>query len=165
MYNPSGVSTMTIRELYLEQRWRPIEIARYLGCSRDVVNHRLRHIQALSDPRAALPFRRAFVSRPGPDYTLRVLLREYVGRDGRSQLTIGKESGINGSYLNHLLKGRRASMGADLCGRLAATLSLSVLETDRLYVAAGHTPPTLLRLGGWTDTLARICAALLEEEG
>ncbi len=165
MYNPSGVSTMAIRELYLEHRWRPIEIARHLGCSRDVVNHRLRAIQALSDPRAALPFRRVVVSRLGPDYTLRALLREYVGRDGRSQLTIGKESGINGSYLNHLLRGKRVSMGADICGRLAATLSLSTTETDRLYVAAGHTPPTLLRLGGWTDTLARICAALLEEEG
>ncbi len=165
MYNPSGVSTMTIRELYLEQRWRPVEIARHLGCSRDVVNHRLRNIGAINDPRAALPFRRVVASHPGPDYTLRVLLREYVGRDGRSQLTIGKESGINGSYLNHLLKGRRVSMGADLCGRLAVTLSLPPLETDRLYVAAGHTPPTLLRLGGWTDTLARICAALLEEEG
>ncbi len=165
MYNPSGVSTMTIRELYLEQRWRPIEIARHLGCSRNVVNHRLRNIGAMTDPRAALPFRRVVVSRSGPDYTLRALLREYVGRDGRSQLAIGKESGINGSYLNHLLRGKRVSMGADLCGRLAVTLSLSTLETDRLYVAAGHTPPTLLRLGGWTDTLARICTALLEEEG
>ncbi len=165
MYNPSGVSTMTIRELYLEQRWAPTLIARHLGCTYQVVNHRLTRTGARTDPRAALPFRRVVASRPGPDYTLRVLLREYVGRDGRSQLAIGKEAGVNGSYLNHLLKGRRVSMGADLCGRLAVTLSLSTLETDRLYVAAGHTPPTLLRLGGWTDTLARICTALLEEEG
>ncbi len=164
MYNPSGVSTMAIRELYLEHRWPPTLIAQHLGCTYQVVNHRLTRTGARTDPRAATPFCQNPVQAPMTEYTLPDLLREYMARAGCASYGLGQVVEVHNSYIRRVLLGQR-SLGSELCGRVAAALHLSVLETDRLYVAAGHTPPTLLRLGGWTDTLARICAALLEEEG
>ncbi len=164
MYNPSGVSTSLVRELYLEHRWPPTLIARHLGCTYQVVNHRLARTGARADPRAATPFCQTPVQLPLTEYTLPDLLREHMAREGYSSYTLGRAAEVHGSYIRRVTLGQR-SLGPELCGRVAAALHLSTLETDRLYVAAGHTPPTLLRLGGWTDTLARICAALLEEEG
>jgi hypothetical protein len=161
MYNPSGVSTLLVRELYLEHRWPPSVIARHLGCSRQVVNHRLRRSGAMADPRAVTPFCSPGHA-PTAEYTFPGLLREYIARDGRSSHAIGKVTEVDSSYLRRCALGQRG-MTAELCGRVATALHLSTVERDRLYVAAGHVPPTLLRLGGWTDELASICVALVQD--
>jgi len=162
MYNPSGVSTPLIRELYLEHRWPPSVIAQHLGCSRGVVTHRLRRTGATADPRAITPFRSPSVQPPPTGYTLPALLQEYLAREGSSSYALGKAAEVDSSYIRRCMLGQR-TMSADLCGRVTRALKLSPAEIDRLYVAAGHTPPTILRLGGWTEELARICAALVGE--
>ncbi len=159
-----AVTTQEIRDLYLDQRWAPLTIARKLGCSPDVVKHRLVRSGATSDPRAALPFRRPDDQAPVDGYSVMVLLRAWIARDGRPVSHVGRAAGLNDSTLNRIVRGGRAP-SAETCGHLADALTLTTTERDRLYVAAGHAPPTLMRLGGWSDPLARFCLALLDEEG
>jgi hypothetical protein len=164
MVEAAPVSTMTIRALYLEQRWPPSVIARHLGTTDDVVKSRLKVTGAMTDPRAAQPFRRPRVKTDPPEYTLAGLLREWITKDGRSIAAVGAAAGMRNSSLNRVVLGQRG-LGAENCGTVARALSLDATETDRLYVAAGHAPPTLVQLGGWTDALACFCRAQVEEEG
>lgn len=155
------VSTNTIRALYLEQRWPPRVIAHHLGTTVSVVKHRLREVSAITDPRAALPFRRPPTQRPVEPYVLASLIRDWVTRDGRSINAIARSTGMNCSNLSRVVNGQRG-MGTEFCGALARALELDVTETDRLYVAAGHAPPTLIQLGGWTEAVACFCRAEVE---
>lgn len=159
------VETQKIRDLYLNDRWPPLVIARHLGCSVQVVHYRLHKTRATHDPRAATPFCKpvAFMM-PEEGYSVGPLLKGWIVRDGRSMHQVSRAAGLTASGLSRVVKQERG-IGPDNCGHLADTLQLSVAERDRLYVAAGHAPPTLTALGGWTEALANYCRTLLLGEG
>jgi len=68
-------------------------------------------------------------------------------RDGRSQLALALDAGVSCRHLGFLETGR-AKPSADMVARLAAALSLSGMEQDRLLLAAGLAPRFADRIRG-----------------
>jgi len=92
------------------------------------------------------------------------LLRAYRERTGRPRNALAQEVGINPSYLTRLEQGAREPPRPAVVEALAHALRLSMVEHNRLLVAAGYTPLSVAQLGTWTDTLQAVVDVLNDDE-
>jgi transcriptional regulator with XRE-family HTH domain len=93
------------------------------------------------------------------------LLRSLRVRMGLSQNQLARMAGVDPAYVNRL---ERASAGSSsLPSRkvvlaLADSLEAGPVDVERLLVAAGLCPESIIRLGGWDQSLGDIAAVLAD---
>ncbi|MCC6177830.1 MAG: helix-turn-helix domain-containing protein [Chloroflexi bacterium] len=95
------------------------------------------------------------------------LLRRLRVRVGLSQNQLARRAGVDPAYVNRLeraapgsssLPSRRVVLG------FAEALELGPADGERLLVAAGLCPETILRLGGWDPSLGLVAGVLSNPE-
>jgi transcriptional regulator with XRE-family HTH domain len=91
------------------------------------------------------------------------LLRSLRVRIGLSQNQLARRAGVDPAYVNRLE--RAAATSSSLPSRkvvlaLADSLQAGPVDVERLLVAAGLCPESILRLGGWDQSLGDIAAVL-----
>jgi transcriptional regulator with XRE-family HTH domain len=93
------------------------------------------------------------------------LLRALRVRAGLSQNQLARRSGVDPAYVNRLE--RAAPNSTSLPSRkvvmsLADTLEAGPVDVERLLVAAGLCPESIVRLGGWDQSLGDIASVLAD---
>jgi transcriptional regulator with XRE-family HTH domain len=94
------------------------------------------------------------------------LLRTLRVRIGLSQNQLARRSGVDPAYVNRL---ERASPdSSSLPSRkvvlaLAETVEAGPVDIERLLVAAGLCPESIVRLGGWDQSLGDIAGVLADD--
>lgn len=88
------------------------------------------------------------------------LLRSFRERSGRSCKALAHEVGVDPSYLTRIEHGDREPPRQHIVEALARALRLSVPERDRLQVAAGYAPMSVVQLGAWDDALQAVVDVL-----
>ena len=91
------------------------------------------------------------------------LLRSLRVRMGFSQNRLARLAGVDPAYVNRLE--RAAPESSSLPSRkvvlaLAESLEAGPVDVERLLVAAGLCPESIVRLGGWEQSLGDIAAVL-----
>lgn len=104
---------------------------------------------------------RPLVPFPGPDpYFARLLVRLRRQR-GLSQNQLARLAGVDPAYVNRIERERTGPPSRFVTICLWEALEVGPDDRERLLVAAGHCPQTILDAGGWDAYLARVTAALL----
>lgn len=91
------------------------------------------------------------------------LLRSFRERGGLSQNSLAKKVGLSPSYINRLERGEREAPTREVVESLATTLCLPPSHRDRLVLAAGHPPSTLVALSGRDDIISLVADILTDE--
>jgi len=91
------------------------------------------------------------------------LLRAFRERAGCSQNSLAKRVGLSPSYINRLERGEREAPTREVVEALANTLGLSAADRDRLTLAAGHPPSSLVALSGRDDVISLVADVLADE--
>jgi transcriptional regulator with XRE-family HTH domain len=91
------------------------------------------------------------------------LLRTLRVRIGLSQNQLARRAGVDPAYVNRLE--RAPATSSSLPSRkvvlaLAESVEAGPVDVERLLVAAGLCPESILRLGGWDQSLGDIAAVL-----
>jgi transcriptional regulator with XRE-family HTH domain len=91
------------------------------------------------------------------------LLRALRIRAGFSQNQLARRAGVDPAYVNRLE--RASASSSSLPSRkvvlaLADSLEAGPVDVERLLVAAGLCPESIVRLGGWDQSLGDIAAVL-----
>lgn len=92
------------------------------------------------------------------------LLRAFRERIGRSRNALAHEVGVDPSYLTRIEHGDREPPRAHIVEALTRALRLSVPERNRLLVAAGYAPLSVVQLGAWDDSLQSVADVLNDLE-
>jgi transcriptional regulator with XRE-family HTH domain len=97
------------------------------------------------------------------------LLRSFRERAGRSRNNLAHEVGVDPSYLTRIEHGDREPPRLHIVEALARALRLSIGDRNRLLVAAGYAPLSVVQLGSWDDALQSVadvltCVHLTPEE-
>lgn len=87
------------------------------------------------------------------------LLRSYRERSGRSRNSLADEVGVDPSYLTRIEHGDREPPRQHIIEALARVLRLTVPERNRLLVAAGYAPVSLVERG-WCNTFQAVSDVL-----
>ena len=93
------------------------------------------------------------------------LLRSLRVRMGFSQNQLARTAGVDPAYVNRLE--RASADSTSLPSRkvvlaLADAVEAGPVDVERLLVAAGLCPESIVRLGGWDQSLGDIAAALAD---
>jgi hypothetical protein len=88
------------------------------------------------------------------------LLRTYRERVGLSANMLGQEVGVDPSYVHRLQVGLRVPPRRHIVEALARRLKLSLFERNRLLLAAGYAPASLVEIGAWTEVLQAVADVL-----
>ena len=88
------------------------------------------------------------------------LLRSFRERAGRSRNALAHEVGVDPSYLTRIEHGDREPPRQHIVEALARALRLSIPERNRLLVAAGYAPMSVVQLGAWDDALQAVADVL-----
>jgi transcriptional regulator with XRE-family HTH domain len=93
------------------------------------------------------------------------LLRSLRVRMGLSQNQLARRAGVDPAYVNRLE--RAPSTSTSLPSRkvvlaLADSVEAGPVDVERLLVAAGLCPESIIRLGGWDQSLGDIAAVLAD---
>src|SRR5438309_4968348 len=88
------------------------------------------------------------------------LLRSFRERASRSRNNLAHEVGVDPSYLTRIEHGDREPPRQHIVVALARALHLSVLERNRLLVAAGYAPLVVGDIGHWDDALQSVADTL-----
>jgi transcriptional regulator with XRE-family HTH domain len=88
------------------------------------------------------------------------LLRSYRERSNRSRNNLAHEVGVDPSYLTRIEHGDREPPRQHIVEAIARALRLSVSDRNRLLVAAGYAPLSVVQLGTWDDTLQAVADVL-----
>ena len=93
------------------------------------------------------------------------LLRSLRVRMGLSQNQLARRAGVDPAYVNRLE--RAAPDSTSLPSRkvvmaLAETVEAGPVDVERLLVAAGLCPESIVRLGGWDQSLGDIAGVLAD---
>jgi transcriptional regulator with XRE-family HTH domain len=94
------------------------------------------------------------------------LLRSLRVRMGLSQNQLARMAGVDPAYVNRLE--RASAESSSLPSRkvvlaLADSLEAGPVDLERLLVAAGLCPESIVRLGGWDQSLGDIASVLGDE--
>ena len=81
---------------------------------------------------------------------------------GVSQNALGREAGVNASYINRLERGERATPTREVVLALARALQATPQEQDHLLMTAGYVPPSLQQLGPADSTLVAVGRLLID---
>lgn len=92
------------------------------------------------------------------------LLRSYRERAGRSRNALAHEVGVDPSYCTRIEWGDREPPRQHIVEALCRALRLSVPERNRLLVAAGYAPLSVVQLGAWDDALQAVADVLNDIE-
>lgn len=92
------------------------------------------------------------------------LLRGYRERTGRSRNNLAYEVGVDPSYLTRIEHGDREPPRQHIVEALARALRLSVPERNRLLVAAGYAPVSIVQLGAWDDAFQAVADVLNDHQ-
>jgi transcriptional regulator with XRE-family HTH domain len=88
------------------------------------------------------------------------LLRSFRERSNRSRNNLAHEVGVDPSYLTRIEHGDREPPRQHIVEAIARALRLSVADRNRLLVAAGYAPLSVVQLGTWDDTLQAVADVL-----
>ena len=88
------------------------------------------------------------------------LLRSYRERSNRSRNNLAHEVGVDPSYLTRIEHGDREPPRQHIVEAIARALRLAVADRNRLLVAAGYAPLSVVQLGTWDDTLQAVADVL-----
>lgn len=88
------------------------------------------------------------------------LLRSYRERAGRSRNALAHEVGVDPSYLTRIEHGDREPPRQHIVEAICRALRLAVPERNRLLVAAGFAPMSVVQLGAWDDALQSVADVL-----
>jgi transcriptional regulator with XRE-family HTH domain len=88
------------------------------------------------------------------------LLRTFRERAGRSRNNLAHEVGVDPSYLTRLEHADREPPRPHIVDALARALKLSVQDRNRLTVAAGYAPMSVVQLGTWDEALQAVADVL-----
>jgi transcriptional regulator with XRE-family HTH domain len=91
------------------------------------------------------------------------LLRSLRVRIGLSQNQLARRAGVDPAYVNRLE--RASATSTSLPSRkvvlaLAESVEAGPVDVERLLVAAGLCPESIVRLGGWDQSLGEIASVL-----
>lgn len=89
-----------------------------------------------------------------------ILLRSFRERAGRSRNALAHEVGVDPSYLTRIEHGDREPPRQHIVEALARALGLSVQDRNRLLVAAGYAPMSVVQLGAWDEALQAVADVL-----
>lgn len=92
------------------------------------------------------------------------LLRGFRERSGRSRNKLAHDVGCDPSYLCRIEHGDREPPRQHIVEALTRALRLSVPERNRLLVAAGYAPLSVVQLGAWDDALQAVADVLNDIE-
>src|SRR2546421_11501095 len=92
------------------------------------------------------------------------LLRSYRERAVRSRNALAHEVGVDPSYLTRIEHGDREPPRQHIVEALARALRLSVPERNRLLVAAGYAPVSIVPLWLWGDAFQAVAYVLNDHE-
>ena len=88
------------------------------------------------------------------------LLRSFRERDKRSRNNLAYEVGVDPSYLTRIEHGDREPPRQHIVEALARALRLTIPERNRLLVAAGYAPVSIVQLGAWDDAFQAVADVL-----
>lgn len=88
------------------------------------------------------------------------LLRSYREAAVRSRNNLAHEVGVDPSYLTRIEHGDREPPRQHIVEALARALRLSLPDRNRLLVAAGYAPLSVVQLGSWDDALQAVADVL-----
>lgn len=88
------------------------------------------------------------------------LLRFYRERAGKSRNALCHEVGCDPSYATRIEAGDREPPRQHFVEGFARALRLSLPERNRLLVAAGYAPLSVVQLGSWDDALQSVADVL-----
>jgi transcriptional regulator with XRE-family HTH domain len=88
------------------------------------------------------------------------LLRSYRERSNRSRNNLAHEVGVDPSYLTRIEHGDREPPRQHIVEAIARALRLSIADRNRLLVAAGYAPLSVVQLGTWDDALQAVADVL-----
>lgn len=92
------------------------------------------------------------------------LLRSFRERAGRSRNNLAHEVGVDPSYLTRLEHADREPPRLHIVEALARALKLSVQDRNRLLVAAGYAPMSVVQLGTWDEALQAVADVLNDSQ-
>jgi transcriptional regulator with XRE-family HTH domain len=93
------------------------------------------------------------------------LLRSLRVRMGFSQNQLARMAGVDPAYVNRLERAPAESTSLPsrkVVMALAEAVEAGPVDVERLLVAAGLCPESIVRLGGWDQSLGDIAAALAD---
>lgn len=90
------------------------------------------------------------------------LLRSFRERAVRSRNNLAHEVGVDPSYLTRIEHGDREPPRLHIVEALARSLRLSIADRNRLLVAAGYAPLSVVQLGAWDDALQAVADVLTD---
>lgn len=90
------------------------------------------------------------------------LLRSFRERASRSRNNLAHEVGVDPSYLTRIEHGDREPPRLHIVEALARALRLSIADRNRLLVAAGYAPLSVVQLGSWDDALQAVADVLTD---
>lgn len=88
------------------------------------------------------------------------LLRIFRERANRSRNALAHEVGVDPSYLTRIEHGTREPPRQHIVEAIARALRVSIPERNRLLVAAGYAPMSIVQLGYWDDALQAVSDVL-----
>jgi len=88
------------------------------------------------------------------------LLSSFREGAGRSRNNLAHEVGVDPSYLTRIEHGDREPPRKHIVEALARALRLSLPDRNRLLVAAGYAPLSVVQLGAWDDALQAVADVL-----
>jgi transcriptional regulator with XRE-family HTH domain len=88
------------------------------------------------------------------------LLRSFRERSNRSRNSLAHEVGVDPSYLTRIEHGDREPPRQHIVEALSRCLRLSIPERNRLLVAAGYAPMSVVQLGSWDNALQAVADVL-----
>ena len=94
------------------------------------------------------------------------LLRSLRVRMGLSQNHLARMAGVDPAYVNRLERAPASSTSLPsrkVVLALADSLEAGPVDVERLLVAAGLCPESIVRLGGWDQSLGDIAAVLADD--
>src|SRR5947208_1790268 len=92
------------------------------------------------------------------------LLRSFRERDKRSRNNLAYEVGVDPSYLTRIEHGDREPPRQHIVEALARALRLTIPERNRLLVAAGYAPVSIVQLGAWDDAFQAVADVLNDHD-
>lgn len=88
------------------------------------------------------------------------LLRQFREGEGRSRNALAHEVGVDPSYLTRIEHGEREPPRQHIVEALSRALRLPLQQRNRLLVAAGYAPLSVVQLGSWDETLQAVADVL-----
>lgn len=92
------------------------------------------------------------------------LLRSFRERVTRSRNNLAYEVGVDPSYLTRIEHGDREPPRQHIVEALARALRLSIPERNRLLIAAGYAPVSIVQLGAWDDAFQAVADVLNNQQ-